>query len=52
MVTFQESIMFISGLWFLSGLLVGWNVLPQPVWVKKLYQLVIDKIKGIGTKSS
>ena len=22
---------------FAVGLLVGWNVLPQPVWVKTLY---------------
>lgn len=22
---------------FAAGLVVGWNVMPQPVWVKNLY---------------
>ena len=32
--------------WFilgtLVGLIVGWNLLPQPLWVKAIY----DKMKG------
>lgn len=28
--------------WFGTGLVVGWNVLPQPKWVKDL----VDKIKA------
>jgi len=28
------------------GLLVGWNVLPQPGWVKKLWDKAKVKIKG------
>jgi hypothetical protein len=31
---------FIFGV--IAGLLVGWNLLPQPAWVKSL----IDKIKA------
>jgi hypothetical protein len=37
---------------FLVGLVVGWNVLPQPAWVKALYDLVITKIKGWATNKS
>jgi hypothetical protein len=27
--------------WFAVGLIVGWNLLPQPQWIKNLY----DKLK-------
>lgn len=37
---------------FLAGLLVGWNVLPQPAWVKALYDLFVSKIKGWITPKS
>jgi hypothetical protein len=26
-----------SAAWFFAGLVVGWNVLPQPAWVGNLY---------------
>lgn len=26
---------------FVAGLIIGWNVLPQPAWIKVLY----DKLK-------
>jgi hypothetical protein len=25
---------------FLAGLVVGWNLLPQPAWIKALYDKV------------
>jgi hypothetical protein len=28
------------------GLLIGWNVLPQPTWVKVLWVKVVAKIKS------
>lgn len=31
---------------FLIGLIIGWNVLPQPAWVKALYDLFVSKIKS------
>ncbi len=37
---------------FGAGLIVGWNVLPQPTWVKDGYQLVVAKVKSLLTKSS
>lgn len=37
---------------FSAGLLVGWNVLPQPAWVKAAYQLAVDKIKSLFNKNS
>jgi hypothetical protein len=37
---------------FLAGLIIGWNVLPQPAWVKALYDLFVSKIKGwVSSKS-
>jgi len=33
-------------LFFVVGLIVGWNLLPQPLWVKNIY----DKIKAKFTK--
>lgn len=32
--------------WFCAGLLVGWNVLPQPVWVKSLCTKAVDTVKS------
>jgi len=26
-----------AALWFAVGLVIGWNVLPQPAWVSDLY---------------
>ncbi len=31
---------------FIIGLLIGWNVLPQPFWVKALWDRAVNKIKG------
>jgi len=30
-------------LWLVVGLLVGWNVLPQPGWVKNVVERVFPK---------
>jgi hypothetical protein len=30
--------------WFATGLIVGWNLLPQPTWVKTIYDKVISKL--------
>lgn len=30
-------------IWLVIGLLVGWNVLPQPTWVKNLVSKVLPK---------
>jgi hypothetical protein len=38
--------MFDNLVCFLVGLVVGWNILPQPAWVKALYDLVVAKIKS------
>ena len=35
---------FITGI--LIGLVVGWNFLPQPIWVKNLVTLAYNKIVG------
>jgi hypothetical protein len=32
--------------WFGCGLLVGWNLLPQPMWVKMMYKFAVAKIKS------
>jgi hypothetical protein len=37
---------------FLAGLLVGWNILPQPLWVKAFYDLVVTKIKSWAAPKS
>jgi hypothetical protein len=31
--------------WIAVGLLIGWNVLPQPGWVKALYDKLLTKLK-------
>ena len=33
-------------IWFLIGLVVGWNFLPQPGFVRNAVEAVIAKIKG------
>lgn len=42
----QESNMFNYIFCFCAGLIVGWNLLPQPSWVKAIYDLVISKFKN------
>jgi len=32
--------------WIGVGLIVGWNVLPQPVWVQILYSKVVGWFKS------
>jgi|GEM_PF-1809542 len=44
--------MFDNLVCFLAGLVVGWNVLPQPLWVKALYDLVVNKIKSWAAPKS
>ena len=39
-------------LFFGLGLIVGWNVLPQPTWVKNLYEKVVSKVKSFVTPKS
>ena len=31
---------------FGAGLVVGWNILPQPKWVADLYKTVISNFKN------
>jgi len=38
--------MFDALFWFGIGLLVGWNFLPQPVWVASLMEYVNAPIKA------
>jgi hypothetical protein len=39
-------------LFFAVGLIIGWNVLPQPAWVKALYDGAVAKIKKLVTPKS
>jgi hypothetical protein len=34
-----------GSLFFASGLIIGWNLLPQPIWVKNLYDKILAKFK-------
>ena len=29
---------------FCAGLIVGWNLIPQPTWVKLIYDKIMAKI--------
>ena len=31
-------------IWLAIGLLIGWNLFPQPLWVKALWDKMWDKI--------
>ncbi len=33
--------------WVAVGLLVGWNLLPQPEWVRSTICWVANKVKGL-----
>ncbi len=37
--------MFTMILAFSAGLLIGWNLLPQPGWVKRAWDFVASKIR-------
>ena len=32
--------------WIAVGLVIGWNLLPQPAWVKALYDRAMSWFKG------
>jgi hypothetical protein len=32
------------------GLLIGWNLLPQPEWVENLWGKAVAKIKNLSSK--
>ena len=34
-------------IWFSAGLVVGWNFLSQPSWVKKALDLFVKKVKDL-----
>lgn len=36
----------ISWFWLIVGLLVGWNLVPQPKWVSNLLSWVKNKVTG------
>lgn len=36
------SYLVFGSLCFGAGLIVGWNVLPQPQWVQRLYGKAVD----------
>jgi len=38
--------MFDNLVFFMAGLVFGWNVFPQPLWVKAMYDFVVYKIKS------
>lgn len=42
--------MFEFVLGFLAGLVVGWNLLPQPAFVKDAWSWVVGKIKEPDNK--
>lgn len=35
--------MFEALIGFAAGLIVGWNFLPQPVWVQSLWAKIMDR---------
>jgi hypothetical protein len=51
-LTDAEVAMLDKILFFGIGLIVGWNVLPQPTWVKNIYEKAIAKIKGFLSPKS
>jgi len=32
-------------IFFMVGLIIGWNVLPQPKFIKNIYDKIIEKFK-------
>jgi hypothetical protein len=36
----------INWFWLIVGLLVGWNLVPQPKWVSNLLSWVKNKVTG------
>lgn len=42
-ITRKESSMLMYALFFLSGLVIGWNFFPQPDWVKELVNKLFGK---------
>lgn len=35
---------------FCAGLIVGWNFIPQPQWVKNKVDMLVEKVKGNQAK--
>jgi len=41
----------LENLFFIAvGMIVGWNVLPQPAWVQRLYAIASQKVKDLFSK--
>lgn len=38
--------MLIYALFFVAGLIIGWNFLPQPIWVKNIVQKLFGQTNG------
>ena len=38
--------MLIYALFFVAGLIIGWNFLPQQIWVKNLVQKLFGQTNG------
>lgn len=32
--------------WIAVGMVIGWNLLPQPMWVKVLWERTVAKFKS------
>lgn len=39
----MEGYLINAACWFAAGLVVGWNVLPQPAWAAKVWKWVRGK---------
>jgi hypothetical protein len=37
--------------WLAVGLIIGWNVFPQPEWVENLYKVAIQKLEDFFSNS-
>lgn len=42
--TLRKDYMFYEILFFCAGLIVGWNLMPQPTWVKIIYDKIMSKL--------
>ena len=52
MITGTLSLLFSqSTFWFVTGLIVGWNFLSQPAWVKRGLDASVATVKGWFSKS-
>lgn len=37
--------------WIFVGLIIGWNLLPQPEWVENVYNMIANYIKNTLNKN-